>query len=162
MPLDWTTTLIRVVSGLCEEVRMLRDDLYNHAIITHGSAFSLVAGGGSRNFTTAEMPSGATPLAHPATKNTQTIPVAVVVRLAPVATQTVPLTLEDGVLLLSVSGTGEMTLPLAPLAPTGRGQTATVVLKPGETLFVGAEATQAVTVVWRGVPLRGRSVIFTE
>jgi len=157
--------LAQVLAGLCEEIRQLRDDLYNHAVIVKGDAFATaVPLSGSRQFTTSEMPGQSGVVAHRAVQNTQTAPIAVFVRIEPAVTSTAPLTLEDAVLLLAISADEAKELDRAALTPVGRGLNAgaTVVLRQGETLFVSALASQAVTVSWRIIQLRGRRILFSE
>lgn len=153
--------LARSVAGLCEEIHMLRDDLYNTAAINNGAAFAALSPTtGTFNFTVASMLPQAGATLHPAYANKSNGPVAVYVRSEPVLASDPPdgLLVEQTLLVLSVQQENVSTA--RGILKLSAGEGVTVVLRENETLYVNSMGSVAHNVSWWVIPLRGRKLIF--
>jgi len=151
---------------LCEELQALRDDVYNATLIEYGAAFAPGAvTTGSALITTGYMPMSAvdpgTPLAQEIFNNRTKTPVVVYVRVEPNVPIVPPagLTVEQSVLLLDVNEMRVTDPARAAVIHTGYGEGVTVMVQPGKTLYGSVMASADVTLVWRVIPLAGRSML---
>lgn len=153
----------RGLTGLCEEISGLRDDLFNHAMLVNGPAMlgvePLISGGYA--FAVADMPGQTTSAPRLAFENKSGVPVLVVVRVEPYLVSAPPnvISAENTMLLLGRTA-DEMSTARAAYVDFGPSPRGSLLIAPSQRLYVSAIASAAVTASWRGYSLKGRRVAF--
>lgn len=157
---------LRAMAELCEEIRALRDDLYNHALLTNPAAFagSAPLTVGQRQFTTGEMPTADNTAGSAQVKvfaNQSNRGVAAVVRCEPNWTNLPPnpIALENTFLILALSP-DEATSADSILEKYSAGDPVCTIIPPNKTLYVAVMASASVFATWRVYPLRGRRLAY--
>lgn len=157
--------LVQAISGLCQELRAMRDDLYNHALITAGESYACAYPNiKTETFTLAQMQPQAGAKVVELFKNNSGYAHVALVHASPVLSQVPPnpLSIEQSAIFLSFVGKDGPTPSKAELTHFSLGEPVRVVVPNGQTLYGSVMASAQVTLFCRTIPLRGRSSTFVK